>query len=62
MKAEAISTTKKTYSVAQAKTKVRISTCVASGEARPMVHQMATPVMAPITTVSSTKNRACCFR
>ena len=58
MKAETISTTKNTYSVAQPKTNVRISTSVASGEARPMVHQMPTPVIAPKTTVSRMKNRA----
>ena len=59
MKAETISRMKKTYSVAQPKTKVRISTPVASGEARPMVHQMPTPVIAPKTTVRRTKKRAC---
>ena len=41
--------------MAQAKTKVRINSRVASGEASPMVHQIPTPVMAPKTTVKRTK-------
>jgi hypothetical protein len=48
--------------VAQPKTKVRIKTSVAKGEARPIVHQIPTPVIAPKTTVSSTKNRVWRYR
>jgi len=39
--------TKNTYSSAQPKTKMWISASVATGEARPIVHQMPTPVTAP---------------
>ncbi len=62
MNAAAISITKNTYSMAQPKTKIWISISVASGLARPMIHQMPTPVIAPKATVSSTKNQACCFK
>ncbi len=46
-----------THSVAQPQTKWLISHFVPTGWINPMVTQMATPVTAPNTRVSRTKNR-----
>ena len=55
MMAAAISTKKKTHSIAHPHTKVWMRVEVASGLTSPMVNQMPTPVMAPKTSVSSSK-------
>ena len=55
MMAAAISTKKKTHSMAHPHTKVWMRVDVASGLTSPMVNQMPTPEIAPKTSVSSTK-------
>ena len=55
--AAAISTKKKTHSMAQAHTKMRMRALVAAGLMRPMVNQIPTPETAPKTSVTRMKKR-----
>ena len=56
MMAAAISTTKNVHSMAQPQTKLWMSASVADGFNSPIMNQIPTPLSAPNTSVTSTKN------